>query len=230
MTRALEANFELKLIGADDALVFVAPVDLGDAVILELAARGERRAFEHIELAVEQVRGERKAPVVADWAAQDRLQAALLACAGVDGGGDDGAVWALLDERREHVVGDAIVESETEALACALVGEVDLVGVGHCRLEIGIAGVGAVGVEEAQRRIELLETGTLDTAGVADVHLNRFKQRAADVDAWKPLELGGVGFQGSGKDFAAVVLGAHAGLPSPVAGGELICAVRGQGF
>ena len=88
---------------------------------------------------------------------------------------------------RDDVVADAIEEGQAEAGAVALIDDVGLVGVGRRRFEIGIAGIGAVDVDEAQRRIELLEARPLDAAGVAQIEIDAGRQRAADVDARETL-------------------------------------------
>ncbi len=52
MARALEADLELVLIGADGFLVFVAIIQLGDAVILQFFAAGQRAIVQEIERAI----------------------------------------------------------------------------------------------------------------------------------------------------------------------------------
>src|SRR5690606_5688166 len=95
----------------------------------------------------------------------------------------DNAIGCDFRERRKHVVADAVVEGEAKALASVLVGEVGLVRIGKRRLQQWIAGDGAVGVDEAKIWIELLESGPLDAAGVAQVDVDVVAESAADVDA-----------------------------------------------
>src|SRR5262249_24373331 len=128
----------------------------------------ERAAAEIVELAVQHIGGQRIAPMLAEWAARQRLQSALLALAGIDHGLQDDAACRR-GERRDDVLDGEIVEGEAEIRAELLIGEVHLERVRRRRLQVWVTALSAADIEKAYRRIERLEIRTLDTARITEV-------------------------------------------------------------
>src|SRR5690606_19131282 len=98
--------------------------------------------------------------------------------------------------------------------------------IGKRRLQQWIAADGAVGVDEAKVRIQLLETWALNAAGVAQIDVDVVSESAADMDAREVASVDVIRFQPAGDHFAPIVLRAQAWLPGPIAGLELERAVR----